>query len=72
LISKYQAIVRAAPANRLPTAWMDRALRIKPADASFVSLFNGTHGAINESAAAFGLRGLPPVDIACAQSPLDM
>ena len=51
---------------------MDRAMRIKLADASFVSLFDGAHGAINESAAAFGLRGLPPVDIACAQSSLDM
>ena len=72
LISKYQSIVRAAPANRLPTAWMERALRVKPADASFVSLFDGARGAINESTAAFGLSGLPPGDIACVQSVLNM
>jgi hypothetical protein len=72
LISKYEPIVRAAPANQLPTAWMKRAMRMEPADASFVSLFNGARGAINESAAAFGLTGLPLVDIACAASPLNM
>ena len=72
LISKYEAIVRAAPAHRLPTAWMERAMRVTTTDASFVSIFDGARGAINNSAAAFGLSGLPPVDIACAHSPLDM
>jgi hypothetical protein len=72
LISKSKSIMRAAPANQLPTAWMERAMRVKPADASFVSLYDGARGAINESAAAFDLTGLPPVDIVCGSSPLNM
>ena len=72
LISKYESIVRAAPENQLPTAWMERAMHVERADTSFISLFDGARGAINKSAAAFGLTGLPPVDIACASSPLNM
>ena len=72
IMSKYEAIVRAAPANLLPIAWMARAVRVEQADASFVSLFNGARGAINESAVAFGLTGLLPVDIACRTLPMDM
>jgi hypothetical protein len=51
---------------------MERAMRVDTTDASFVSIFDGARGAINASAAAFGLSGLPPVDIACEKSPLDM
>ena len=64
--------MRAAPANQLPTAWMERTMRVETTNASFVSLFDGARGAINKSAAAFGLSGLPPVDIACETSPLNM
>jgi hypothetical protein len=64
--------VRAAPANWLPTAWMERAMRVDTTDVGFVSIFDGARGAINASAAACGLFGLPPVDIACKTSPLNM
>ena len=69
---RFKSVVDAADPHPLPVVWMNRAMAIKEPRADFVSIFDGESGALNDAAAIFGLKGLPPVDIVSRAFPLDV
>lgn len=69
---RLKSVVDAADSHSLHVAWMDRAMAIKEPRADFVSIFDGESGALNDAAAIFGLKGLPPVDVVSPAFPLDV
>ena len=69
---RYEALRRSATTDQLPAAWIKRAKSITGDTVDYLSLFDGTTGAINLVGQKFSLVGLPPVDVANTTAPLDL
>ena len=66
----FTSILNLASKTRLPAKWL-KAAEASKSTANCLSIFDGEKPHLNTAAKAFGLDGLPPVDIASA-APLDL